>query len=260
MTPPYDWLIWEPHKMADSRLELMNLNVSRGGRRVLHHVSMSVGSGEVVALLGANGAGKSTLVMTCVGAYQADSGDVKFDGKILSGLSPDRIRAQGVVIIPEGHRVLGKLTVRENLEVAAIRFLIARAKLAIDKAVEIFPELIPHLALPASNLSGGQKQMVCIAQALIAGPKILLIDELSLGLAPVVVNRLMLALKAIAAEGVGILLVEQFTTLALSMASRAYLLDLGHMVFEGSSSELQSNPEILHRAYLAANTDKKSQA
>jgi branched-chain amino acid transport system ATP-binding protein len=237
--------------MTGSKLELVNLNVSRGGRRVLHNVSMSVGSGEVVALLGANGAGKSTLVMTCVGAHQADSGDVTLDGKILSSLSPDIIRAQGVAVVPEGHRVLGKLTVRENLEVAALRFSFAQSKLAIDRAVEIFPELFPHIGLPASNLSGGQKQMVCIAQALIAKPKILLIDELSLGLAPVVVSRLIIALKTIAAQGVGILLVEQFTTLALSMASRAYLLDLGHLVFEGSSSELKANTNLLHRSYLA---------
>jgi branched-chain amino acid transport system ATP-binding protein len=244
--------------MADSTIELVNLNVSRGGRRVLHKVSVAVSAGEVVALLGANGAGKSTLVMTCVGVHQADSGDVKFDGKILNGLSPDRIRAHGVAIVPEGHRVLGKLTVRENLQVAALQLSAPDAKIAVDKAIGIFPELAPHLSLSASNLSGGQKQMVCIAQALIAEPKILLIDELSLGLAPVVVNRLMLTLKAIAAEGVGILLVEQFTTLALSMASRAYLLDLGHLVFEGSCSELQNNPDILHRAYLAANTGKKN--
>jgi branched-chain amino acid transport system ATP-binding protein len=237
--------------MTGSKLELVNLNVSRGGRRVLHNVSMSVGSGEVVALLGANGAGKSTLVMTCVGAHQADSGDVTLDGKILSSLSPDIIRAQGVAVVPEGHRVLGKLTVRENLEVAALRFSFAQSKLAIDRAVEIFPELFPHIGLPASNLSGGQKQMVCIAQALIAKPKILLIDELSLGLAPVVVSRLIIALKTIATQGVGILLVEQFTTLALSMASRAYLLDLGHLVFEGSSSELKANTNLLHRSYLA---------
>jgi branched-chain amino acid transport system ATP-binding protein len=237
--------------MMGSKLELTHLNVSRSGRRVLHDVSLTVGSGEVVALLGANGAGKSTLVMTCIGAHRAESGDVKLEGKTLNGFSPDVIRGQGVAIVAEGHRVLGKLTVRENLEVAALRLSVAQSKLAIDKAIEIFPELMSHLDLPASNLSGGQKQMVCIAQALIAEPKILLIDELSLGLAPVVVSRLVVALKTIAAQGVGILLVEQFTTLALSMASRAYLLDLGRLVFEGLSSELKANTNLLHQSYLA---------
>jgi branched-chain amino acid transport system ATP-binding protein len=239
-------------RMTGSKLELSHLSVSRGGRRVLHDVSLTVESGEVVALLGANGAGKSTLVMTCVGAHQADSGDVRLDGKAIGGFSPDVIRKRGVAIVPEGHRVLGRLTVHENLKVSALGLSVAQSKLAIDKAIEIFPELVPHLGLPASNLSGGQKQMVCIAQALIAEPRILLIDELSLGLAPVIVSRLVVALKTIAAQGVGILLVEQFTTLALAMAARAYLLDLGHLVFEGSTSELRNNPELLHRAYLAS--------
>ena len=242
--------------LTGTTLQLSNLNVSRGGRRVLHDVSLKIGSGEIVALLGANGAGKSSLVMTCVGVHQADSGEVKFDGKILNGLTPDHIRRQGIAVVPEGHRVLGKLSVRENLEVAALRFSVVLAKSAVDKAIDVFPELVPHLNLLASNLSGGQKQMVCIAQALIAGPKILLIDELSLGLAPVIVSRLVLALKNIATEGVGILLVEQFTTLALSMSSRAYLLDLGRLAFEGAASELRDRPEILHKSYLATSQSK----
>jgi branched-chain amino acid transport system ATP-binding protein len=241
---------------APVKLILEKLDVSRGGRRVVHDVSLTVESGEVVALLGANGAGKSTLVMTCVGVHQPDRGSVRLDDRVLNGLSPDRIRSLGIAVVPEGHRVLGKLTVRENLEVAALVLPAREVKISVDRAMEIFPELLPHLGVAAGNLSGGQKQMVSIAQALVSQPKILLIDELSLGLAPVIVNRLIVALKTIAAQGVGILLVEQFTTLALAMANRAYLLDLGHLAFEGRAAELLERPEILHRVYLAASEPK----
>jgi branched-chain amino acid transport system ATP-binding protein len=238
--------------MTAASLSLENVSVSRGNRRVLHDISIHVQSGEIVALLGANGAGKSSLVMTCMGVHHASGGAINIDGHNLKGLSPDRVRAHGVAVVPEGHRVLSKLTVRENLEVAALHLPSRQAALAVDAAIEIFPELKPHLGMAAGNLSGGQKQMVAISQALAAQPKILLIDELSLGLAPLVIKRLVEALKQIAADGVGILLVEQFTTLALSLASRAYLLDLGRMVFDGKASDLAEKPEILHRAYLAA--------
>ena len=236
--------------MSAATLETVDLSVSRGGRRVLHNVSITVQSGEVVALLGANGAGKSTIVMACVGIHAPDTGFVRLDTLRLTGLSPDLVRARGVAVVPEGHRVLGKLTVRENLEIAALRLPLAKVKPAIASALEIFPELSPLLDQRGGNLSGGQKQMVSISQALVAQPKMLLIDELSLGLAPVVVNRLVSALQTIAAQGVGILLVEQFTTLALAMANRAYLLDLGRVVYAGSAAELKNNPEILHSAYL----------
>ncbi|MBC7799575.1 MAG: ABC transporter ATP-binding protein [Gemmatimonadaceae bacterium] len=238
--------------MTEARLTLEGVSVSRGGRRVLHDVSLNVGSGEVVALLGANGAGKSSLVMTCVGVHAPDSGSIHLDGVRLDGLSPDRIRRHGVAVVAEGHRVLGKLTVRENLDVSALQHPAHAVRSVVEHTLELFPELVPHLGATAGNLSGGQKQMVAICQALIAQPRILLIDELSLGLAPVVVNRLVAALKTIAAQGVGILLVEQFTTLALSMADRAYLLELGRLAYEGPASVLSQNPEILHRAYLAS--------
>lgn len=238
--------------MTNLHLKLENVNVSRANRQVLYDISLELASGEIVALLGANGAGKSSLVMTCIGAHRTSGGRIAVNGRSLIGLSPDRIRAHGVAVVPEGHRVLGKLTVRENLEVAALRLPSRLAKLAVERTIDIFPELKPHLGMTAGNLSGGQKQMVAISQALAAQPKILLIDELSLGLAPLVIERLVEALKLIAANGVGILLVEQFTALALSIASRAYLLDLGRIVFDGPAHVLAGKPEILHRAYLAA--------
>jgi branched-chain amino acid transport system ATP-binding protein len=190
---------------------------------VLHDSSIEVASSEIVVLLGANGAGKSSLVMTCMGVHRASGGTVKVNGQSLIGLSPDRVRAHGVAVVPEEHRVLSKFKVRENLEVVALHLPSPQARLAVDAAIEIFPELKPHLGMAAGNLSGGQKQMVAISQALAAQLKILLIDELSLGLAQLVIKRLVEALKLIASGDAGILLVEQFTTLALSLASRTYL-------------------------------------
>jgi branched-chain amino acid transport system ATP-binding protein len=227
------------------------LSISRGGRRVVHGMAMTVAAGEIVALLGANGAGKSTLVMTCVGVHRADAGTITMDGHRVDHLSPDRVRAMGVAIVPEGHRVIARLTVLENLKVSALNLTARQSADAIDRALGLFPELVPHLGLLAGNLSGGQKQMVSIAQALLGQPKILIIDELSLGLAPIIVKRLMTALKAIAADGIGVLLVEQFTALALSVADRAYLMDLGRLAFSGVAQELIENPDILHSTYFA---------
>jgi branched-chain amino acid transport system ATP-binding protein len=237
---------------TNATLALQNVSVSRGDRRVLHDVSVHVETGEVVALLGANGAGKSSLVMTCVGVHAAESGSTHLDGERLNGMSPDRIRRRGLAVVPEGHRVFDRLTVRENLEVSALQHPAREVRSLIDRSMALFPELAPHLAASAGSLSGGQKQMVAISQALVAQPKILLVDELSLGLAPLIVNRLVAALKAIAAQGVGILLVEQFTTLALALADRAYVLELGRLTYDGPSSSLIADPTILHRAYLAA--------
>jgi branched-chain amino acid transport system ATP-binding protein len=237
--------------MASAGLTIDKLCVARGHRRVLHDVSLRVRPGEVVALLGANGAGKSSLVMAVMGAIPVEGGSIHLDDRPYMGLTPDRVRRHGIAVSAEGHRVLGKLTVRENLEVAALQHPLSVARSLLDQSLDLFPELVPHLGMLADNLSGGQKQMVCIAQALAAKPKILLIDELSLGLAPIVINRLVTTLKGIAAQGIGILLVEQFTTLALSMASRVYLLELGHIAFDGPVSDLIENPEILQKSYLA---------
>lgn len=232
-------------------LVVSGISISRGGRRVVHDVSLSVAGGEVVALLGANGAGKSTLVMTCIGVHRPDAGIVTMQGRRIDHLSPDRIRAEGIAIVPEGHRVISRLTVQDNLRVAALHLTTRQSADAIERALALFPELVPHLGLSAGTLSGGQKQMVSISQALMAQPKILIIDELSLGLAPIIVKRLMTALKTIATEGMGILLVEQFTALALSVADRACLMDLGRLAFDGSAKELAEKPEILQSTYFA---------
>lgn len=235
-------------------LEIHDLRVERGGREVLHGVSMAVEPGSISALLGANGAGKSSLVMTIAGVLPARAGAVRLDGRDLLGLAPHLIRKTGVAVVSEGHPVFANLTVLENLRAAGLMLPRAEADGEVEAALEIFPELKERLTVGAQHLSGGQKQMVNIAQALIARPRILLIDELSFGLAPAIVVRLADIIRAIATRGVGVLLIEQFTTLALSLASHAFVMERGNLVFSGTSAELEAKPEILHGAYLASGT------
>src|SRR5580704_5775490 len=238
--------------MAESALTVGNLFVARGGRPVLRDISIDVAPGEIRALLGANGAGKSTLVPTMAGILPALRGHVSCDGTELLGQSPDSVRRQGVALVLEGHPVLIGLSVRDNLAAAALMHSRRDADQEIEAALDIFPELRGRLTTAAQNLSGGQKQMVVIAQAMISRPRYLLIDELSFGLAPSVVTRLAETIQAIAARGVGILLIEQFTTLALSLSKRAYVMERGTLAFAGNSEELREHPEILHGAYLAS--------
>ena len=238
--------------MTESALTVSNLFVARGGRPVLRDVSINVAPGEITALLGANGAGQSTLVLTMAGVLPALRGHVSCDGTELLGQSPDSVRRQGVALVLEGHPVLIGLSVRDNLAAAALMHTRRDADQEIEAALDIFPELRTRLSTAAQNLSGGQKQMVVIAQAMISRPRYLLIDELSFGLAPSVVSRLAETIQAIAARGVGILLIEQFTTLALSLTKRAYVMERGTVAFAGSSEELREHPEILHGAYLAS--------
>jgi branched-chain amino acid transport system ATP-binding protein len=231
-------------------LQVRQLHVSRGGKAVVHGVDLDVGAGEIVALLGPNGAGKSSIVLALAGAIARTKGDVQMNGRPLGGLSADGIRRAGLAIVPEGHHVLGTLSVHDNLRAAALMLPRADAEPAIARVLRIFPELEAKLAQPGRALSGGQKQMVCMAQALLAQPKVLVVDELSLGLAPLVIKRLANVVQTIASDGVGVLLIEQFTTLALSLAVRACVLQRGRTVWAGASSTLREQPEILHGCYL----------
>jgi branched-chain amino acid transport system ATP-binding protein len=233
-------------------LAVRDLAVVRGGRPVLREVSLTVAPGEITALLGANGAGKSTTVLAMAGILPAIGGSVSCEGVELLGQSADAVRRQGIALVLEGHPILTGLTVRDNLAAAGLMLSRREAEREIDAALEIFPELRERLAVAAQNLSGGQKQMVVIAQGLISRPRYLLIDELSFGLAPAIVARLGTTVAAIAARGVGVLLIEQFTALALGLAQRAYVMERGSIVFAGSSEELRLHPEILHGAYLAS--------
>lgn len=238
--------------MGEASINVENLMVERGGKRVIHGISFAVRSGQISTLLGANGAGKSSTVMALSGAIPASGGTVNLDGKPINGLSPDRVRRQGIALVPEGHRVLGQLSVADNLVVAALDPSATERREGLAQIYEIFPELYERRNQLASNLSGGQKQMVAMGQAFISKPRFMIVDELSLGLAPSVVKRLAEALKLAAQSGIGVLLIEQFANLALDLASHAMVLERGRLVFDGSSADLKAKPEILHGAYLTA--------
>lgn len=231
-------------------LQVRGLHVSRGGKAVVHGVDLDVGPGEIVALLGPNGAGKSSTVLALAGAIPRARGEVRLGGMALEGMSADAVRRAGLAIVPEGHQVLGALSVRDNLLAAALALPRREVDAALARVLAILPELAERLEQPARSLSGGQKQMVCVGQALIVSPKVLVIDELSLGLAPLVVNRLADVVRASATQGMGVLLIEQFTTLALGMAARACVLQRGRTVWSGDSSHLREQPDILHSSYL----------
>jgi branched-chain amino acid transport system ATP-binding protein len=237
--------------MSDAApLILDRLSVERGGRLVVRDVSIEVERGAVTALLGPNGAGKSSLVLAVGGLLRTWSGRASVGDQILTGRRPERVRTSGVAIVPEGRRLLPALTTHDNLRVATYPLSRADGKAGVAYALELFPELEALLGQVARTLSGGQQQMVVLAQALVSRPSFLLIDELSLGLAPVVVRRLVTTLREVAASGVGILLVEQFTSVALGLARRAYVLEGGQVRFDGTAEALRADPDLLHSAYL----------
>jgi branched-chain amino acid transport system ATP-binding protein len=225
-------------------LTVSNLTVARAGKTVIHGVSLEIAPGKITALLGANGAGKSSLVLSIAGALPVERGEVLLDGKSIKGLRPENVRRLGVVAVPEGHRVLGDLTVEENLRVAGTALK--------RRALATFAELKPRLSVRAGALSGGQQQMLVLAQAIISRPRYILADELSFGLAPMIVARLVPVLETFAANGVGVLLIEQFTHIALRISHYAYVMERGRIRFSGEPDALRQNPEILHSAYLAA--------
>ena len=227
------------------------LVVERGGRAVVHGVDIEIERGQVTALLGANGAGKSSLVLALAGALPAASGRILCDGAEIQNLRPHRVRRLGVAAIPEGHRVLGELTIEENLRVAGTHLSRRDLDKAVNDAWTTFPELQERRTTRAGALSGGQQQMVVIGQAIVSQPSYILADELSFGLAPVIVTRLMPVLLDFARRGAGVLLIEQFTDLALQIARHVHVMERGRIGFSGEPEELRSNPEILHSAYLA---------
>jgi branched-chain amino acid transport system ATP-binding protein len=207
--------------------------------------------GQVTTLLGANGAGKSTLVLAVAGLLRASGGRVLLDGVDLTGRRPEQVRSAGVAVVAEGRRLLPGLTVEENLRVATYALGSAQAKRGIESALELFPELERRWRATARLLSGGEQQMVVLAQALVSEPKILLVDELSLGLAPVIVKRLVPTIASAAERGVGVLLIEQFAHVALGLAERAYVIERGRIRYEGPAQKLKDEPELLHSAYLS---------
>jgi branched-chain amino acid transport system ATP-binding protein len=231
-------------------LSIDGLTVARGGRAVVKNVSLEIPQGEVTALLGPNGAGKSSLVLSVAGVLPAESGSVRVGERELVGRRPEKIRAAGVAVVPEGRRLLPDLTVEDNIQVATYSLSGSAARERRAYALELFPELKARLDARARSLSGGEQQMVVLAQALVSQPKFVLIDELSLGLAPVIVKRLIPTIRTVAESGVGVLLIEQFATVALGLANRAYVMEGGDIQFSGLASELKEKPELLQSAYL----------
>jgi branched-chain amino acid transport system ATP-binding protein len=233
-----------------SSLHLRDLTVERGGRAVVKDVSVEIEAGQVTTLLGPNGAGKSTLVLAVGGVLRPKTGAVLLGEADIAGRRPERIRRAGVAIVPEGRRLLADLTVEDNLRVASYALTGEQARVGRDRVLELFPQLGQRLTALARTLSGGEQQMVVLAQALISEPRYLLIDELSLGLAPVVVSRLIPVIASVAESGTGVLLIEQFATVALGLAHRAYIMEGGRIRFSGLASELRAHPELLSSAYL----------
>jgi branched-chain amino acid transport system ATP-binding protein len=231
-------------------LGIQGLSVARGGRAVVREVSLDIAAGEVTALLGPNGAGKSSMVLAIGGILKPLGGKVLLDEQDFAGRRPERIRGAGIAIVPEGRRLLPELTVAENLRVATYTLPSREAEAGRGRALELFPELEKRLEYPARSLSGGEQQMVVLAQALVSHPRFVIIDELSLGLAPVVVNRLVPTIRAIAESGIGVLLIEQFATVALGLANRAYVMEGGRIRYSGQARELREKPELLQSAYL----------
>ena len=231
-------------------LVLRDITVERGGRPVVKDVSITVPAGEVTALLGPNGAGKSSLVLAVGGVLRPRPGSVVVNGGELAGRRPEKIRSAGIAIVPEGRRLLPDLTVEDNLRVATYALSKQAAADGRARALELFPRLGERLKVQARLLSGGEQQMVVLAQALVSQPQFILIDELSLGLAPVIVSRLIPVIRSIVESGTGVLLIEQFATVALSLATGAHVMEGGVLRYSGTAAELRDNPDLLQSAYL----------
>jgi branched-chain amino acid transport system ATP-binding protein len=231
-------------------LTLRSLTVDRGGRPVVHDVSIEVPPGEISTMLGPNGAGKSTLAAAIAGLATVRSGSIHLDDQDLTGLRPEKIRAAGISVVPEGRRLLSDLTVKDNLRVATYSLGSEAATQGIEYTLTLFPELEKRWDIGGRLLSGGEQQMLVLAQALVSRPAVLVVDELSLGLAPIVVKRLIPVLEEVAASGVAVLLIEQFAQLALGLATRAHVLESGRVTYSGTAAELTSTPDLLRSAYL----------
>jgi len=242
--------------MTGSALEVAALDVPRGERPVLKGVSIVIPAGEITTLLGPNGAGKSTLVLTIGGMLKPTGGTIHIGDVNLTGAKPDKIRGSGVAVVPEGRRLLPNLTVEDNLKVATFNLGPDDAEAGIAYALELFPELERRFDTTARSLSGGEQQMVVLAQALASKPKVMVVDELSLGLAPVVVKRLMPVIERIADGGAGVLLIEQFAHVALALATTAYVIEGGEIQYSGTAAELRDNPDLLHSAYLLGSSHR----
>ena len=227
-----------------SLLEVEAINSYYGDSHILFDVSLQVGQNEVVALLGRNGAGKSTTLKSLIGVVRPRSGRIRLDGKEMQALPAYRVAQRGMQLVPEERRIFGSLSVEENLVVAGLS---AKGRWALPRLYETFPRLAERKKNRGTDLSGGEQQMLAIARALIRDPRIILLDEPFEGLAPIIVRDLMEVCRRLAAEGQTIVVVEQNVVAALSLAHRAYVINNGHIVYEGTTAALKTSPEIMKR-------------
>lgn len=238
---------------ARSLLSVSSLNVSYGRLHVLKGISLHVSTGEIVTLLGANGAGKTTTLRALSGLLRPDSGALTLEGQSLLGLSPEKVVTLGVTQAPEGRQIFGPLSVQDNLLLGAYTRLRAGQKDEVQQDLghmyELFPVLRERHTQRGGSLSGGQQQMLAIARALMARPRLLLLDEPCLGLAPLVARQIMQTVAALRDQGVTVLLVEQNAQAALAIADRGYVMETGKIVIQGTAKELLQNREV-RRAYL----------
>jgi branched-chain amino acid transport system ATP-binding protein len=230
-------------------LELENLHVSYGEIPALKGISLEVRPGEIVALLGNNGAGKTTTLRAISGLLTPRDGDVRFEGQSLRGMPAHAIVRKGIAHVPEGRRVFNRLTVRENLEMGAYARSDSSVARDIDRVFGLFPRLLERRTQVSGTLSGGEQQMLAIGRAMMASPRMLLLDEPSMGLSPVLVEQIFDTVRDINREGTTILLVEQNAAMALEIAGRAYVLETGTVALSGEAAELARNPDV-RKAYL----------
>jgi len=231
-------------------LEVSNLHVHYGEVHAIRGIDLEVRQGEIVALLGANGAGKSTTINAVMGLVPRSSGTIRFRGEDISRLSASEIASRGIGLCPEGRRVFGNMTVRENLLIGAYKQKDkAQVKEDLERMFQRFPRLRERSGQLAGTLSGGEQQMLAIARALMGRPSMLLLDEPSLGMAPIIIQQLEDIIRSINEDGTTILLVEQNADLALRLATKGYVLSLGQIAYSGDKAELLQNPELTS-AYL----------
>lgn len=232
-------------------MRISNLVVRYGTIRALHDVSLEMQEGEILSIIGANGAGKSTLLKTVTGLLRAETGDIEYQGGSIMKERPDRLVQKGICLVPEGRRIFPDLSVKENLELGAYSVAGRRLRRELfDLAVQTFPRLKERLAQPAGTLSGGEQQMLAVGRALMANPRLLLLDEPSMGLSPIITREIFSLIKTINSEkGISIMLVEQNAHMALEHSHRTYVLETGRVVMEGPSSRVKCDPAVVE-AYL----------
>jgi len=231
-------------------LELQQLAVAYGEARAVRDISLRVAKGELLCVVGPNGAGKTTLVNSLAGILKPMAGRIVMEGQDITRLAPHKFCEAGIALVPEGRRLFTGMTVAENLDIGSfLPAAKARRRESLEEVLALFPALKAKLIAPAGELSGGQQQMVAIARALMARPRLLLLDEPSLGLSPLVVADMFDAIRKISASGITIVLVEQNVSMAMRISHRACVLELGRIVAEGAPDELMKRPEI-RQAYL----------